>query len=180
VLTVVAAAAASSGSTDDVTPGLAFFAELNRAGNLLPLASNNSLVGTGETPIRITWDYNALAGLEAFAGKRHAAMVIPASGRVANLFVQAINARAPHPNAARLWMEYLFSAEAQTLRARRYCHPVGPVDLTAGGGALADAVAELPDVTGSVFPSPEQLARAREAIAAQWKSVVGVDIAWPE
>ena len=48
--------------------GLDFFARLNQAGNLVPVIANNALVAKGETPVRITWDYNALAGRDGFDG----------------------------------------------------------------------------------------------------------------
>ena len=37
----------------------------------------------------------------------------PKTGVVAGVYVQAISAYAPHPNAAKLWMEYLYSDEGQ-------------------------------------------------------------------
>ncbi|HNM36313.1 MAG TPA: ABC transporter substrate-binding protein, partial [Anaerolineales bacterium] len=81
IQTVYAAALANGGSLDDAQAGLDFFAQLNSAGNLVPLISNNGLVAKGETPVRITWDYNALAAVDSFAGNPAAQVVIPATGR---------------------------------------------------------------------------------------------------
>jgi len=64
---VFAAGLANGGSLDNAQAGLDFFAKLYKAGNLVPVISNNSLVAKGETPIRITWDYLALAAQDEAA-----------------------------------------------------------------------------------------------------------------
>ena len=66
---VYAASLANGGSLDNIQPGLDFFAQLNTAGNLIPLIANNGLVAKGEIPVRITWDYNALAAVELLRGQ---------------------------------------------------------------------------------------------------------------
>jgi putative spermidine/putrescine transport system substrate-binding protein len=66
IQTVYASALANGGSLDDAQAGLDFWAQMNTAGNLVPLISNNGLVATGETAVRITWDYNALAAKDSF------------------------------------------------------------------------------------------------------------------
>lgn len=173
---VQAAALANGGSLDDATPGLEFFAELNKAGNLIPLIANNGLVAKGEIPIRLTWDYNGLAAIDSFEGNPNAVLVIPATGQFAGVYVQAISAYAPHPNAAKLWMEYLYSDEGQLLWMEGYCHPARETDMRARGVVPEELSAKLPDVSKAVFPSAEQLTKAKELITTQWDSVVGADI----
>ncbi|HMV27957.1 MAG TPA: extracellular solute-binding protein [Anaerolineales bacterium] len=176
IQTVYAAALANGGSLDDAQAGLDFFAQLNSAGNLVPLISNNGLVAKGETPVRITWDYNALAAVDSFAGNPAAQVVIPATGRFAGVYVQAISAYAPHPNAAKLWMEFLYSDEGQTIWMKGYCHPIREADMRERGVIPADLLAKLPDVSGAVFPSLDQLNAAKELITTNWDSAVGSDI----
>lgn len=173
---VYAAALANGESLDDAQPGLNFFAQLNKIGNFVPVASNNELVARGDTPIRITWDYLALAAIDAFANNPKAEMVIPKTGRLAGLNVQAISAYAPHPEVAKLWMEFLYSDEGQLLRMKDYCHPIREADLRACGVVPADLTVKLPDVSGVVFPSLDQFNSARDLIAKNWTAVVGVDI----
>jgi putative spermidine/putrescine transport system substrate-binding protein len=173
---VYASALANGGSLDNAQPGLDFFAKLNAAGNLVPLIANNGLVAKGETPVRITWDYNGLAAIDSFAGNPKATLVIPATGRFAGVYVQAISAYAPHPNAAKLWMEYLYSDEGQILWMQGYCHPARETDLRARGVVPADVSAKLPDVTGAVFPTLDQLTTANTLITTNWDSVVGANI----
>ena len=173
---VFASALANGGSLDNAQPGLDFFAQLNTAGNLIPLIANNGLVAKGEIPVRITWDYNALAAIDSFAGNPAATVVIPATGRFAGVYVQAISAYAPHPNAAKLWMEFLYSDEGQILWMKGYCHPIRESDLRARGVIPADLLAKLPDVSGAVFPTLAQLNVAKELITTTWDTVVGADV----
>jgi putative spermidine/putrescine transport system substrate-binding protein len=76
---------------------------------------------------------------------------------MAGVYVQAISAYAPHPNAAKLWMEYLYSDEGQLTWMKGYCHPIREADLRARGVVPDEIAAKLPDVTGAVFPTVEQL-----------------------
>ncbi len=176
IQSVYAAALANGGSLDNVQPGLDFFKKLNDAGNLVPTISNNGLVAKGETPVRITWDYNALSAIDSFAGNPKATVVVPKTGRFAGVYVQAISAYAPHPNAAKLWMEYLYSDEGQLLWMKGYCHPIREADLRAHNMVPADLSAKLPDVTGAVFPTLDQLNKAADLITKNWDSTVGADI----
>ena len=175
---VQAGALAFGGSLDDAAPGLQFFADLNAAGNLIPLIANNGLVAKGEIPVRLTWDYNGLAAIDSFAGNPQAVVVIPKTGQFAGVYVQAISAYAPHPNAAKLWMEFLYSDEGQLiwLSPPGYCHPAREADMNARGVIPADLAAKLPDVSKAVFPTAAQLIAAKELITTQWDAVVGADI----
>ena len=90
--------------------------------------------------------------------------------------MQAISAYAPHLNAAKLWMEYLYSDEGQNLWLKGYCHPIRYADLVAKNKVPADQLAKLPDVQGTVFPSLAQLDAARTLITGQWDTVVGLNV----
>jgi putative spermidine/putrescine transport system substrate-binding protein len=178
IQSVFAAALANGGSLDDAQAGLDYFADLNASGNMIPLIANNGLVAKGEIPIRITWDYNGLAAIDSFAGNPTAEVVVPASGRFAGVYVQAISAYAPHPNAAKLWMEFLYSDEGQLiwLSPPGYCHPIRQADLEARGVIPADLLAKLPSIEGAVFPTVDQLDAAKVLITENWDAVVGADV----
>jgi putative spermidine/putrescine transport system substrate-binding protein len=173
---VYAAALANGGSLDNAQAGLDFFAQLNQSGNLVPVASNNELVARGDPPIRITWDYGALAAIDSFAGNPSAEMVIPKTGRLAGLNVQAISAYAPHPGTAKLWMEFLYSDEGQLLRMKGYCHPIREADLRARAAIPPDLDEKTPEISGVVFPTLSQLNSASDLITEGWDVVVGLDI----
>ena len=90
--------------------------------------------------------------------------------------MQAISAYAPHLNAAKLWMEYLYSDEGQNLWLNGYCHPIRYEDLIAHNMVPADALAKLPDVAGAVFPTLDQLSAAKKLITEGWDATVGADV----
>ena len=102
-------------------------------------------------------------------------VVVPESGRLAFVYVQAISAFAPHPNAAKLWMEYLYSDEGQLGWLEGYCLPIRYDDLVERDAIPGDLASRLPDSSGTAFPSVDQMGAAREMITANWEAVVGVD-----
>jgi putative spermidine/putrescine transport system substrate-binding protein len=176
---VYAAALASGGSLDNPQPGLDFFAKLNQAGNLVPIIAKQASFAKGETPVQIMWDYLALGARDTLAGNPEVEVVIPQSGVFAGVYVQAISAYAPHPNAARLWMEFLYSDEGQLLWLKGYPHPVRYDDLVKRSVVPADLAAKLPAAelyAKAVFPSLDQLNAANKLITSSWDSVVKADI----
>ncbi|HSN75930.1 MAG TPA: extracellular solute-binding protein [Anaerolineae bacterium] len=178
-MSVIAAALANGGSLDDVMPGLEFFKQLNEAGNFVPVIAKQATVAKGETPVITRWDYNALADKAALEGNPEIAVVIPDTGVVAGVYIQAISAYAPHPNAAKLWMEHLYSDEGQLIWLKGGCHPIRYNDLVARDVIPAELSAALPpaeDYAKAVFPTLEQLNAAAATIAENWDSMVGADV----
>ena len=96
-------------------------------------------------------------------------IVVPKTGIVAGVYVQAISAYAPHPNAARLWMEYLYSDEGQNLWLAGKSRPVRLNAMQQAGTADKAALAALPQVTGEPqFPTQAQTDAAQQAVAKGW------------
>ena len=176
ILSVYAASLAHGGSLDNAQPGLDFWAQINSQGNFVPVIADTGTFARGETPIIIQWDYLALGDRDSLAGNPPVEVVIPKTARLAGIYVQAISAYAPHPAAARLWMEWLYSDEGQLLWMKGYCHPIREADLRARGVIPADLSAKIPDVSGAVFPSLDQQNTAKKLITEGWDSVVGVDV----
>src|SRR6476469_7053317 len=59
-MTVLAASFANGGSETNIDPGLKYFDDLNKAGNLTSVAPSKANVEKGEAKIAVLWDYNAL------------------------------------------------------------------------------------------------------------------------
>jgi putative spermidine/putrescine transport system substrate-binding protein len=177
-LAVYAAALANGGSVDDASAGLKFFSDLNKAGNLKVAKAGSASIAKGETPIAIRWTYNALSNRDATAaaGGAKIDVVVPKTGRLAGVYAQVISKYAPHPNAAKLWEEFLYSDEGQNLWLKGYCHPIRYQDLTKNNKVPADQLAKLPDVTGAAFPTLEQLDKASKLITGGWDAQVGANI----
>lgn len=173
----IASGAASGAAAGEA--GLKFFADLNKAGNFVPTIGKSGTLAQGATPVVIWWDYNALSGRDALNGNPPVEVIVPKSGVVAGVYVQAISAYAPHPNAAKLWMEYLYSDEGQLGWLKGYCHPIRFNDLAANGKVPQEMLDKLPPAASyekAVFPTLDEQAAAKGEITAKWDSVVGANV----
>src|SRR3984957_11391534 len=179
----VYAAGLAGGATDAAKAaedGLKFFAELNKSGNFVPAIGKAASIAQGETPVLIFWDYNALAARDNLKGNPKVDVIVPKSGVVAGVYVEAISAFAPHPNAAKLWLEHLYSDEGQIGWLKGYCHPIRFNNLVETGKAPADVLSALPPAEGyakAKFPTLDEQKAAKEVIAKQWDTVVGATVA---
>jgi putative spermidine/putrescine transport system substrate-binding protein len=171
---VYAASLANGGSFDDIQPGLEFFKKLKAAGNFNPVESTPATVEKGETPISIDWDYLNAGYAEEFASKGvDWKVVIPTDGKYAQFYAQAINKDAPHPAAARLWEEFLYSPEGQNIWLKGFARAVLLPAMQADGSADAALVAKLPAVDGTpTFPTDPQVTKAKEVLAGGWGAAV--------
>jgi putative spermidine/putrescine transport system substrate-binding protein len=131
-------------------------------------------VQSGQTPILIWWDY--LLNSEVKTVVKDFKIVIPTDGVYAGYYDQAISATAPHPAAARLWEEYLYSAEGQNLFLEGSTRPIEMSAMITAGTINKTAQAALPAVPGSgqlALPTSAQVAAASAIVAQQWPSVTG-------
>ncbi|MFF7392840.1 ABC transporter substrate-binding protein [Streptomyces scabiei] len=171
---VWAASLASGGSFDDIQPGLDFFAKLKKNGNYTPVESTPATVEKGETPISIDWDYLNAGYADEFKSKGvDWKVVVPEDGKFSQYYSQAINKDAPHPATARLWQEYLYSAEGQNLWLAGYARPALMPAMEKAGTLDETAAAKLPKVSGTPeFPTEEQQTKAKDALAQGWAKAV--------
>jgi putative spermidine/putrescine transport system substrate-binding protein len=170
---VFAAALANGGSVNDVGPGIEFFHKLKQAGNFIPVDGTPQTVASGQTPIVIDWDYLNLAYKKEFPAV-HWTTIVPSDGVYGSFYCQAVNATAPHPNAARLWMEFLYSDQGQLIWLKGYSHPARFRDLVKHKKVPAALIKALPSskVYNKVkFATPAQQDRAKAKIAAGWPSI---------
>lgn len=181
ILAVLAAGMAAGGApgTASGEAGLNYFAELNKAGNFVPVIGKAGTLAQGATPIVAMWDYNALAARDTLAGNPPVEVVVPKSGVLAGVYVQAISAYAPHPNAAKLWMEYLYSDEGQLGWLKGYCHPARFNAMAAAGKIpqeLLDALPPAESYEAAYFPTLDEQAANKDAVTGGWDSVVGANV----
>ncbi|MFJ6835311.1 ABC transporter substrate-binding protein [Streptomyces sp. NPDC091209] len=171
---VYAASLANGGSFDDIQPGLDFFAKLKKNGNYTPVESTPATVEKGETPISIDWDYLNAGYADEFKSKGvDWKVAIPSDGQYAQYYSQAVNKDAPHPAAARLWQEYLYSAEGQNLWLKGYARPVLMPAMEKAGTLDKAAAAKLPAVTGTPsFPTEDQQSKAKTVLGQGWGKAV--------
>ena len=173
---VFAASVANGGSLDDIQPGIDFFTELKDAGNFITVDATPATVANGQTPVTIDWDYLQIAYGSEFKSNITWEVTVPSDAAVGNFYCQAINADAPHPFAARLWQEFLYSDEGQLLWLKGFSHPARFQDLSDRGVVPQDLLDALPsaDLYANVeFPTPEQNDKATQVIADGWDAVAG-------
>ncbi|WP_128515334.1 ABC transporter substrate-binding protein [Tabrizicola thermarum] len=181
ILAVLAAGMSTGAAPGEAAgkAGLEFFKQLNDAGNFVPVIGKAGTLAQGTTPIVIMWDYNALAARDTLAGNPPVEVVVPKSGVLAGVYVQAISAYAPQPNAAKLWMEYLYSDEGQLGWLKGYCHPARFNAMVAAGKVPQDLLDALPPAAAyeaAYFPTLEEVDANKAAVTGGWDAVVGANV----
>jgi putative spermidine/putrescine transport system substrate-binding protein len=171
---VVMAALGNGGSADDVSKGVDFFAQLKKAGNFLPVDPTPATIESGQTPVVIDWDYLNVAQGGKLTGKLTWKTVVPANAVVGSYYVQAVSSDAPHPAAARLWQEFLYSDQGQNLWLKGGARPVRADAMKQAGTIDKTAFGALPATTGTpVFLTAGQTQKAKDYLAANWAKAIG-------
>ena len=171
---VVMASLGSGGSADDIAPGVDFFAQLKKAGNFLPVDPTSATVESGQTPVVFDWDYLNVAQGAKLTGKVQWKTIVPANAVVGSYYVQAISKDAPHPAAARLWEEFLYSDAGQNLWLKGGARPVRAEAMEKAGTIDATAYAALPKAEGTpVFLTDAQTTKAKDYLSANWAKAIG-------
>ena len=171
---VVMATLSQGGTADDISKGVDFFKSLKAAGNFLPVDPTGATIESGQTPVVFDWDYLNVAQGVKLKGKMDWKTVVPAGAIVGGYYVQAINKDAPHPAAARLWQEYLYSDEGQNLWLKGGARPVREEAMVKAGTIDKTAYDALPKAAGTpVFPTTEQSDKAKAYLTANWAKAIG-------
>lgn len=163
----------NGGELDDFQAGIDFFAELNEVGNFVKIDPTPATVASGETPVVFDWDYLNSGYAAELEGQRNWEVVVFDGVGYAGYYNQAINIDAPNPAAARLWMEFLYSAEVQNLWLKGGARPVLEAAMVEAGEideALYDALPEAPAET--VVPTAEQSEAAAALLGEKWATAV--------
>jgi putative spermidine/putrescine transport system substrate-binding protein len=172
---VMMAALAEGGSAGNIAPGVSFFQKLKAAGNFSPISATGATIKAGTTPVVFNWDY---LNLPSYVGVSDSTwkVFIPSNAVLGGYYAQAINKNAPHPAAARLWEEFLYSQAAtggQNLWLQGGARPVEEPSMASNGSLDQAAAAALPSVTGTpVFLTQSQNTAAANYLAANWAKAV--------
>ncbi len=171
---VWAAALAKGGSLDDIKPGIALFKDLKKGGIYVPVQATAATIQSGETPIVLNWDYLNASQADAMKAKGgNFSVAVPSDAKFAAYYAQAISKYAPHPAAARLWEEYLYSVEGQNGWLKGYGRPVELEAMTTAKTVNASYAAKLPPVSGTpTFPTGDQVTAAKAIVTQDWANAV--------
>jgi putative spermidine/putrescine transport system substrate-binding protein len=161
----------SGGTLDDFQKGIDFFGKLSKSGNFLTVNPTPATIASGETGVVFDWSYNNLAAASTVEGWK--VTNLPGTAYI-SYYNQAVNKDAPHPAAARLWQEFIYSPEAQNLYLAAGAYPVTIDAMTTAGTidkkALA-TVGELPK--DRVTPTTAQTDAANALLSKNWASAIG-------
>jgi putative spermidine/putrescine transport system substrate-binding protein len=164
---------AEGGTPSDISKGVAFFHKLKTVGNFNPVSATGATVKAGTTEVVLNWDY---LELPSYVGVTNWKVFVPPGTALGGYYAQAINKSAPHPAAARLWEEFLYSQAAsggQNLWLQGGARPVEQAAMQSNGSIDKTAAAKLPVVSGTpTFLSASQSTDAANYLAANWAKAV--------
>lgn len=172
---VYSAALANGGSLSNIGPGVDFFKRLKDAGNFIPVQATPQTIASGQTPITIDWDYLNMGYAKQFPSAR-IQTVVPSDGVYGAYYCQSISVYAPHPWAARLWQEFIYSDTGQLIWLKGFAHPARFADMARRQvipKALVNALPPAAIYDKVRFANRQQLANARTKIREEWSSKVG-------
>ena len=123
---LVASAIANGGSETNLDPGIEYLAKLQKAGNVKSIDTTVAKAKflKGEVPIWISYDFNIYKA--KYLEGAEAEIVIPEDGSVTVPYVISMVNGAPHPNGAKLWLNWILSDRGQSIFAKGFVRPVVP------------------------------------------------------
>ena len=167
---VIMAGVANGGSLDDLSKGVDFFHQLKVKGNYVNVIATNSTIKSGQTPVIFQWDYLSTSHGKDVPGWK---IFVPSNAIIGGYYNAAINKQAPHPAAARLWEEYVFSNDGQNMWLKGGARPVRQAAMTTAGTVNATAAAALPNVPGTpLVPTGAQSTAAFAYLNAHWSAAI--------
>ncbi|MDO8389792.1 MAG: ABC transporter substrate-binding protein [Actinomycetota bacterium] len=173
---VMNASIANGGSADDILPGIEYFAELKKSGNLGGTDVTKETVLSGETPIALDWSYN-LPGLQADleAAGLTVEVNFPSDGVYGGFYGQGVIKDSPHQACSQLWLEHIFSNEGALGYLEGGAVPARIEALNEAGLVTDEMKVNLPPdelISQVAFLTPAQIAAAKGVLAEQWGPMV--------
>ena len=167
---VLATAYAFGGGIDNLDPAFEFWAEMAEAGRIDPGDILLQRIQAGEVECGVTWSFNVFSYRDNTPNYTFD-ICIPTDGSIMSGYASVINKYAPHPHAAALAREYIFSDPGQA-------------NLAAAGAIPTRTDVEIPVEIQEATFSPEEYANAipitditeydavREVIAQRWQEEI--------
>ncbi len=154
---------------NNIQYALDFWKEMKASGNFVPVAATPATVAAGQTPILLDWDY--LHAKYKGEGNVDWKVVVPSDALLGGFYAQAIVKDAPHPAAARLWQEFLYSNEGQNLWLEGGARPIRLDAMVKANKHNKEAYAKLPATpknAKAIFPSLQQQLLAKATLTPAW------------
>src|SRR5664280_1185990 len=165
---------AYGGTFDNLQPGIDYVKKLKHAGTMNLQDVTSGTIDSGTHGVVFDWTYNQASTTTRLKAKGVDWKVfVPQGGEIASYYNQAVSKDAPHPAAARLWEEYLYSADAQNMWLAGAARPILFDSMKAAGTLDSAAAANLPTVSGTpATPTNAQATAATAFLKANWDAAV--------
>ncbi len=173
---VMAASVANGGSYDDIMPGIQFFSDLKKMGNLQVIDVTPTALTSGDVPIAIDWTYNfpgLLPQLEEVGFDFE--YTVPSDGVYGGFYAQSVVTENDHPCAARLWLEHIVGDDGATEYLKGGAIPARYAAMLDAGKVDPEVAKNLPSadlIAQITFPTDAQVTAAQEALAENWGPMV--------
>ena len=201
LMSVFAANLANGGTTGNVQNGIDYFKAMKTSGNFVTALASGQNFLAGAYKVSFSWSFNG-PGAVATAAKagKTVKYVIPSDAVIKGTpYIMAIPFNAPHPAAARLWTEFLYSENkgkgSMNLGSTKgmtgsqiFAKINGGQNIWIAGGALpieydamvakgtnaaAPAGYAIPAGAKIVTPTPAEQDAAKALLKAQWPAIAG-------
>jgi len=201
LMSVFAANLANAGTTANVQKGIDYFSDMKKSGNFVTALASGQNFLAGAYKVSFSWSFNG-PGAVATAAKagKTVKYVIPSDAVIKGTpYIMAIPFNAPHPAAARLWTEFLYSqnkgkgsmdlgSTKGMTGSKIFAMINGGQNIWIAGGALpvmyeamvakktnvtAPAGYEIPAGAKIVTPTPAEQDAAKTLLKAQWPAIAG-------
>ena len=159
---------ANGGDMKNVQPGIDYMGKLHKAGNVLRVVGTTPYAQfvKGEIPIWIGYENDGLKARYTDGLGDAVAVVIPKEASAAAPYAISLVKNAPHPNAGKLWLNFIMTEMGQGIFAQGFVRPSVP------GVTLPAAVADKLPPAPQVRPLDVEAAAAKKAeIDAGWAKV---------
>lgn len=167
---VIASAYAFGGDLNNLDPAFEFWTELAEAGRINTLDILQQNFENGEIAVGVIWSYTAVPYKDQITQYKMEA-TIPSDGSIMSGYASVINKYAPHPHAAALAREWIFSDAGQANLAKAGAIPTRtdveiPAEIEEATFAKADYANAIP------MEDAEAYAAACETVKTRWEEEI--------
>lgn len=167
---VIASAYAFGGDLNNLDPAFEFWTEMAESGRINTLDILQQNFETGEVPVGVIWSFTAIPYKEQIAQYTLEA-TIPSDGSIMSGYASVINKYAPHPYAAALAREYIFSDAGQANLAKAGAIPTRtdveiPAEIQEATFASEDYANAIP------MEDTDAYAAACETVVTRWQEEI--------
>lgn len=161
---------AFGGDMENLQPGIDFWTEMANAGRVNTLDITQANFESGEIAVGVVWSFTGIPYSKNISQYKMTA-VVPSDGALQNGYASVINKYAPHPHAAALTREVMFSDEGQTYLALAGAIPTRTDFKIAD--EYADQVIDMSGVSKAVvITDPDAYSAACETAKTRWEEEI--------